>query len=292
MKPVRKAVFPVAGLGTRLLPATKAMPKEMLTLLDKPLIQWVVEEAKAAGIEEFIFVTSVGKEAIVNHFMPNMQLMDALVAKKKDKQIAAVNTATIAEGHVHTAIQDRPLGLGHAVNCARDIVGREPFAVILPDVILAGGRGGLAELVDAYNTHGGNVITVNEVPRSETGSYGIAAPGNDDGKTLAITGLVEKPSPETAPSNLAVTGRYILQPEVFDYLAEGKTGAGGEIQLTDAMLRLIGQQPFHGVRFSGQVHDCGHKLGLAQAVVAMGMADAEIGAQLRNYTTHIMNKGK
>lgn len=277
---VRKAVIPAAGLGTRNLPATKAIPKEMLTLIDRPLIQWVVDEARAAGIEEFIIVTSKGKEAIAAHFAPHEAMYAVLERRNKVKELAAVKAAEIAAGHAHYTFQDEPLGLGHAVWCAKDLVGDEPFAVLLPDVVLSA-EFGLKKCVEVYNQHGGNVITLDEVPRDQTKNYGIASITNDDGSVVEITGVVEKPKPEEAPSNLAITGRYILQPKVFQYLEEKRTGAGGEIQLTDSMLRLIGEQPFHGVRYTGRVHDCGNKLGFVEANIAMGLQDPDIGAAVK-----------
>lgn len=283
---VRKAVIPAAGLGTRNLPATKAIPKEMLPLVDRPLIQWVVEEAKAAGIEQFIFVTSKGKEEIADHFDTHSELMRVLTAKNKTKELAAVEATEIPVGQALFVRQPVPLGLGHAIWCARALVGDEPFAVLLPDVVLHAERG-LKKCIEVYNKRGGNVITLDEVPRDQTKNYGIASIANDDGSVVEVTGVVEKPKPDEAPSNLAITGRYILQPKVFDYLEEKRTGAGGEIQLTDSMLRLIGEQPFHGIRYQGRVHDCGNKLGFIEANVAMALQDPDIAdavrAVLKNY---------
>lgn len=279
-KKIRKAVIPAAGLGTRNLPATKAIPKEMLTVVDRPLIQWVVDEAKEAGIEEFIIITSKGKEAIANHFAEHAELERVLLAKNKQKELAAVQATVIPAGDISFAYQHEPLGLGHAIWCAKDLIGDEPFAVLLPDVLLNAEQG-LKQCVAVYNERGGNVITLDEVPRALTKNYGIAAIAADDGRVVEITGVVEKPQPDEAPSNLAITGRYVLQPEVFKYLEEKRTGAGGEIQVTDSMLKLIGQQPFHGVRYVGKVHDCGNKQGFVEANLALGLQDADMGAALR-----------
>jgi UTP--glucose-1-phosphate uridylyltransferase len=287
IKKVRKAVFPAAGLGTRFLPATKAVPKEMLTVVDRPLIQWVVEEARQAGIEQFIFVVSNGKEAIINHFDKHAELNKMLATKGKSKELAAVEAAEIPVGHFSFVRQPEPLGLGHAVWCARELVGDEPFAVILPDEIVHNKVGALGQAVEVYNRTGGNVITVAEVPRADTQKYGVCDISSDDGRVVQIKGLVEKPKPEDAPSNLCIHGRYILQPELFDILDEKKTGAGGEIQITDAMQRLIEKQTFHGVRVEGARHDCGQKMGFIEANIAMALQDADIGpavkAMLKKY---------
>ncbi len=281
-KPVRKAVFPVAGLGTRFLPATKAIPKEMLTVGEKPLIQHVVEEARDAGIEEFIFVTSPSKETLKRHFDIIPELETVLEKRGKKELLAKLRPTNIAAGKLKTTYQNEPLGLGHAVWCAKELVGREPFAIILPDVVIATKtKSCLAQMVDAYNKVGGNMIALNEVPKSETNKYGIIAPGNIDKNIYEIKGMVEKPKPEKAPSNLSITGRYILQPEVFDYLDTFETGAGGEIQLTDAMAKLIGTQPFNGIVFEGKDYDCGSRLGFIEANIAYGLADPEISDDVR-----------
>ncbi|MGE3770537.1 MAG: UTP--glucose-1-phosphate uridylyltransferase GalU [Bdellovibrionales bacterium] len=280
---VRTVVFPAAGLGTRFLPATKAIPKEMLTVLDRPLIQWVVEEAKQAGIERFVFVISKGKEAIVEHFRKHPEMEAMLQAKNKMKELVAVQHASIDGINLLVAYQDQPLGLGHAVWCAREQVGNEPFAVVLPDEIVHHGQGALAQAVDVYNKVGGNVITVLEVPKEDVSKYGICAIGSDDGRTVSITDLVEKPKVEEAPSNICIHGRYILQPEIFKILDEKKVGAGGEIQITDAMVKLIGTQPFHGVRVEGERYDCGQKLGFIKANIAMALDDADIGSAVRTF---------
>ncbi len=269
--PVRKAVFPVAGLGTRLLPATKAMPKEMLTLVDRPLIQHVVEEAKQAGIEEFIFVTSSGKTLIEDHFDRDHQLLATLEARGKKELLQLALDTEIPLGKLFTTRQHTPLGLGHAVWCARDIVGNEPFAVILPDEIVLNSIGCLSQLMRAYSERGGNVVALMDVPRPMIKNYGAVGGDFVKGNILNITQMVEKPDPDKAPSTLSITGRYILQPEIFDHLAKNKKGAGGEIQLTDAMQDLLADQQFTGVRFDGKRYDCGHKLGFIEANIAFAL---------------------
>ena len=275
---IRKAVFPVAGLGTRMLPATKAMPKEMLPVVDKPIIQYAFEEARAAGIEHFIFVTGRGKSAIEDHFDHSYELDDTLEIKGKNAELASVTDWLPKPGELSYTRQQRPLGLGHAVWCARELVGNEPFAVMLVDDLILGGEPCLKEMVDAHARTDGNILALLEVPHDQTSRYGVIAPGEDDGRLVECRGMVEKPRPEDAPSRLAVIGRYILTPDVFDHLAQQQTGAGGEIQLTDAMAKLIGRQPFHGVRFSGRRFDCGDRLGYLEAVVAAAMARPELRA--------------
>lgn len=277
-KRVRKAVFPVAGLGTRVLPATKAMAKEMLTVVDKPLIQYAVEEAKQAGIEQFIFVSGRGKVALEDHFDHAFELETTLKARGKEKELAALLRDLPEAGQVSYTRQQEPLGLGHAVWCARHLVGNEPFAVLLPDELL---QGSMAQLVETYNQVGGNVISVMDVPRAHTKRYGILAVGKDDGHIAEVTGLVEKPEPEKAPSTLSIIGRYILQPEVFEILDAKERGAGNEIQLTDAMAKLIGRQPFHGVRFRGTRYDCGDKVGYMVANVAYGLQRSDLANDLK-----------
>ncbi len=271
IRPVRKAVFPVAGLGTRLLPATKAMPKEMLTLVDRPLIQHVVEEARAAGIEEFIFVTAGGKTLIEDHFDRQHHLIATLEARGKKELLQLALDTEIPTGKLFTTRQHTPLGLGHAVWCARDLIGNEPFAVVLPDEIVLHSIGCLSQLMKVYGEQGGNVVALMDVPREKTKSYGIVAGDSTGDNTLKITQMVEKPEPDKAPSTLSITGRYILQPEIFDLLAKGKKGAGGEIQLTDAMEELMTTQNFTGVRFDGKRYDCGHKLGFIEANIAFAL---------------------
>lgn len=279
-KPVRKAVFPVAGLGTRFLPATKVMAKEMLTICDKPLIQHVVEEARTAGIEEFILVTSPSKEMLQKQFETHRELEQVLASKNKNDLLKKVRDTNIVPGKLKVTYQDKPLGLGHAIWCAKDLVGDEPFAVLLPDVLVKG-PSCLKQMVDIYEDIGGNVIAVEDVPRDQTDKYGIVDIGGTDGMVLPVQALVEKPKPEHAPSTLSIIGRYILQPEIFDALSVFEKGAGGEIQLTDAMAKLIGKQPFHSVRFEGKSYDCGSKLGFIEANIAFGLADAEIGDQVQ-----------
>lgn len=281
IRPVRKAVFPVAGLGTRFLPATKAIPKEMLTVGEQPLIQHAVEEARKAGIEEFIFVSSPSKEALKIHFQKNDDLESTLEKKGKADILAKLRASNLPEDALHVTYQDKPLGLGHAVWCAKAFIGREPFAVILPDDVINHPRGGLAQMIDIYNMRGGNMVATKDVPREETSKYGILDTEADNGKVVSIKGLVEKPKPESAPSTLCIVGRYILQPEVFDYLDAFETGAGGEIQLTDSMAKLIGQQPFHGVRFDGGHYDCGSRLGFIEANIAYGLSDTSVAADVR-----------
>jgi len=277
-KRVRKAVFPVAGLGTRVLPATKAMAKEMLTVVDKPLIQYAVEEAKAAGIEQFIFVTGRGKAALEDHFDHAYELEATLKARGKQKELDLLLKELPDAGQVSYTRQQEPLGLGHAVWCARHLVGDEPFAVLLPDELLAGC---LPALMRTYEKVGGNVLSAMEVPRAHTKRYGILAVGRDDGEVAEVTGMVEKPEPDAAPSTLSIIGRYILQPEVFAILDARERGAGNEIQLTDAMAKLIGRQPFHAARFRGARYDCGDKVGYMIANVAYGLGRPDLAADLR-----------
>ncbi|MBB3878839.1 UTP--glucose-1-phosphate uridylyltransferase GalU [Sphingomonas pseudosanguinis] len=278
IKKVRKAVFPVAGLGTRFLPATKAMPKEMLTVVDKPLIQYAVEEALEAGIEQIIFVTGRGKGALEDHFDISYELEATM--KARGKSLAVLDGIRQKPGSPVYVRQQEPLGLGHAVWCAREIVGDEPFAVLLPDELMVGGF--MKQMVEAYDQVGGNVIGALEVPDSETDKYGIISPGKQDGRLTEVTALVEKPKGK-APSNLMIPGRYILQPEVMDILDAQEPGAGGEIQLTDAMAKLIGKQPFHGFTFDGQRYDCGDKAGWLTANLALGVARDDIGPAVREF---------
>jgi UTP--glucose-1-phosphate uridylyltransferase len=280
-KAVRKAVFPVAGLGTRFLPATKAIPKEMLPLVDKPLIQHAVEEARAAGIEDIIFVTSQGKSAIEDHFDINGDLNKVLEARGKLDMLDAVRSTEIGSGKLFYTRQQQPLGLGHAVWCARKLVGDEPFAVLLPDDVVLAGTPCLQQMVEAYNEVGGNIVAVVDVPREHTSRYGILDVASDDGRLAAVKGLVEKPKPEVAPSTLSIIGRYILQPELFAHLNRQERGAGNEIQLTDSMARLIGAQPFHGLRFQGTRYDCGDRVGFLEANVAFALELPDLGPKVR-----------
>jgi UTP--glucose-1-phosphate uridylyltransferase len=278
-KPIRKAVFPVAGLGTRFLPATKAIPKEMLPVVDRPLIQYAVDEAREAGIEQMIFVTGRGKSAIEDHFDIAYELEKTMTERGKD--LSVLEPTRLGPGNCAYVRQQEPLGLGHAIWCARDIVGDEPFAIFLPDEFMHGAPGCMAQMVEEYNRVGGNLLSVLEVPREQVYSYGVIDPGAADGKLTEVRGLVEKPSVEAAPSNLIISGRYILQPEVMRVLAAQEKGAGGEIQLTDAMAQMIGSQPFHAVTFDGARYDCGSKLGYIEANLAVALARDDMGADVR-----------
>jgi UTP--glucose-1-phosphate uridylyltransferase len=274
---VRKAVFPVAGLGTRFLPATKAMPKEMLTVVDRPLIQHVVDEAMDAGIEHFIFVTGRNKGVIEDHFDRQFELEQALAARGKTSEIEGLNNDLPGPGSTSFTRQQEPLGLGHAVWCARELVGNEPFALLLPDVLVqTQGKGCLAQMLDVYARHGGNIIAVDPVPDDQVKNYGVVSIGEGDGQVFPIDGMVEKPAPGTEPSNLTILGRYILQPEIFDLLSAQEQGAGGEIQLTDAMLALMKRQPFYALKYEGKTFDCGSKVGFLTANVAYGLARPDI----------------
>jgi UTP--glucose-1-phosphate uridylyltransferase len=281
LKKVRKAVFPVAGLGTRFLPATKAVPKEMLTVVDRPLIQYAVEEALEAGIEQMIFVTGRGKTALEDHFDIAYELEATM--RGRGKPLDALDGTRLPPGSVVSIRQQEPLGLGHAVWCARDIVGDEPFAVFLPDEVMVGSPNCTRQLVDAYEQVGGNVVAMLEVPAEETHKYGVVRPGETKGRLTEILGLVEKPEPGTAPSNLMLPGRYVLQPEIMKALGEIGKGAGGEIQLTDAMAALIGTQTFHGLIFDGERHDCGHKLGFVLANLALGLKRDDLAPAIRAF---------
>ena len=279
---VRKAVFPVAGLGTRILPATKAMPKEMLTVVDRPLIHYAVEEAKAAGIEEFYFVTGRGKGAIEDHFDVAFELETTLRERGRIEQLDELQAWLPAAGQIAYTRQQRPLGLGHAVWCARHLVGDEPFAVILVDDLMVCDPPCLKQMVDAYDKTGGNVVAVIEVPREQTNRYGVLDIVEDDGRLARARGVVEKPKPEEAPSNLTIIGRYIIQPEIFRHLETMKPGSGNEIQLTDGLAALIAAgQAFHGLRATGRRFDCGDKLGYLEANIALGLDHPELGAELR-----------
>ena len=283
MTPIRKAVFPVAGLGTRFLPATKAMPKEMLTVVDRPLIQHVVDEARAAGIEHLIFVTGRNKGVIEDHFDLQYELEQTLAERGKKPELSILAEAQPAAGATSFTRQQTPLGLGHAVWCARELVGREPFAVLLPDVLIQAKQSCTAQMVEAYRERGeaANIIAVEEVPKEQVSSYGVVGVGERKGKSFRITGMVEKPKPADAPSNLIITGRYILQPEIFDLLETQQKGAGGEIQLTDALLRLLEKQPGYGFQFEGRTFDCGSKLGFLSANVAYALARDDIAPAFR-----------
>ncbi len=281
-KPIRKAVFPVAGLGTRFLPATKAMPKEMLPIVDKPLIHYAVEEAKAAGIEEFFFVTGRAKSAIEDHFDRAFELEATLRERGKTDLLAELEAGLPEPGQIAYTRQQTPLGLGHAVWCARSLIGDEPFAVLLADDLMVCPTPCLAQMVEAYREIGGNLAAVMEVPREHTNRYGVLDVISDDGRLVRAREVVEKPDPAAAPSTLTIIGRYIIQPEVFGHLGRGDRGSGGEIQLTDALGRLIEEgQAFHGLRFAGKRYDCGDKLGFLEATIALGLKHPELGAGLR-----------
>lgn len=280
MKPVRKAVLPVAGLGTRFLPATKAMPKEMLTVVDRPVLQYVVDEAMEAGIEQLIFVTGRNKGVIEDHFDIAFELEDTLEKRGKSGPLAELRRELPKAGNVSFTRQQEPLGLGHAVWCARHLVGDEPFALLLPDVIIKNERGVLAQMMDVYNAHGGNVIAVEEVPEDRTDQYGVVEI-NGEGDVFDVTGMVEKPPKGTAPSNLIITGRYILAPRIFGMLENQEKGAGGEIQITDSMKALMAEEGFKGLRFKGTTYDCGSKIGFLGANFAYGLDRADLGPELR-----------
>ena len=277
---IKKAIFPVGGLGTRFLPATKAMPKEMLPIVDKPLIQYAVEEAAAAGIEQFIFVTGRNKSAIEDHFDHSFELEHSLAVRGKDAAMDVVGGMMKVPGSVIYVRQQQPAGLGHAVWCARHLVGDEPVAILLADDLIKG-RSCMKEMVDAYD--GGNMVAVMDVPRDQTGAYGIVTPGKTHGQKVDIAGLVEKPMPADAPSTTAVVGRYIISPSVFDTLGLQEQGAGGEIQLTDALANQIGTAPFTGLHFSGERFDCGSKVGFLQANIAFGLDNPDMADALQEW---------
>ncbi len=276
-KRIRKAVFPVAGLGTRFLPATKAMPKEMLPVVDRPVIQHVVDEAREAGIEHFIFVTGRNKGVIEDHFDSMFELERTLAERGKKSELDLLSRDLPGAGQTSFTRQQAPLGLGHAVWCARDIVGDEPFALLLPDMLHHADKPFLAEMIEAYEAHGGNHIAVSPVPEDQTHLYGIAGVEDARAKVSRITQMVEKPARGTAPSNLHISGRYILQPEIFGLLGAQERGAGGEIQLTDGMIKLSQAEPFYAVRFDGQIYDCGSKIGFLTANVAYALARSDLG---------------
>jgi UTP--glucose-1-phosphate uridylyltransferase len=293
VKPIRKAIFPVAGLGTRFLPATKAMPKEMLPVVDRPLIQHVVDEARQAGIEHFIFVTGRNKSVIEDHFDRQFELEMTLRERQRQSDLDLLSQDLPAPGTTSFTRQQEPLGLGHAVWCARELVGHEPFALLLPDELVQHPRGCLAQMMDFARELGtaGNVLAVEEVPRERVQSYGVVGVGDRAGKGFAINRMVEKPAPDKAPSNLIITGRYILQPEIFGILADQERGAGGEIQLTDAMNELSRQQSFYGFKFEGQRFDCGSKTGFLAANVAYALARTDIAPTLRAELKRLLGEG-
>jgi UTP--glucose-1-phosphate uridylyltransferase len=278
---VRKAVFPVGGLGTRFLPATKAMPKEMLPVVDKPLIQYAVEEARAAGIEQFIFVTGRGKTAIEDHFDRSAELQSTLLARGKQDLWRQIEVITLDAGSISYTRQPEPLGLGHAVWCARSMIGDEPFAVLLADDLILGEDPCLKQMVDAYRDIGGIMTAVTDVPQEQVSRYGILDAGRDDGRLIEIKGLIEKPSINRAPSRLAVIGRYILHPRVFEHLDRQQRGTGGEIQITDAIAKQIGRVPVNGFRFAGRRFDCGDKVGFLEANLAFALARPDMADDVR-----------
>jgi UTP--glucose-1-phosphate uridylyltransferase len=281
MKKLRKAVFPVGGLGTRFLPATKAMPKEMLPVVDRPLIQYAVDEAREAGIEQMIFVTGRGKSAIEDHFDMSYELETTM--SDRGKSLDAIEGTRFRPGEVVYVRQQEPIGLGHAIWCARHIVGDEPFAIFLPDELMVGTPGCMKQMVEAYEQVGGNIVCALEVLPEETHKYGIITPGTVDGPLVEVKGLIEKPAAGTAPSNLMIPGRYILQPEVMRVLENQARGAGNEIQLTDAMAQMIGSQPFHGFTFAGRRFDCGDKAGFITANIALALDRSDIGPEVRRW---------
>ena len=286
-KPVRKAIFPVGGMGTRFLPATKAMPKEMLPIIDRPLIQYAVEEAAAAGIEEFIFVTGRGKHAIEDHFDESVELNHLLNEQGKDDILADIRGWMPKPGQVFYTRQMAPLGLGHAVWCARHLIGDEPFAVLLADDLVLSKTPCLKQMVDVYGETGGSVVAVVDVPREHTDRYGILDVNHDDGRLASVKGLVEKPAPADAPSTLSIIGRYILQPNVFRWLDRQEKGEGGEIQLTDAMASTLEDGPFHGMRFEGRRFDCGNKIGFVEATLAFALSRPEMAPAVREIIANL-----
>ena len=282
-KPLRKAVLPVAGLGTRFLPATKAVAKEMLPVVDKPLIQYAIEEARAAGIEQFCMITGRGKTALVEHFDIAFELEATLRQRNRVEAMEALKGTMVEPGSMVTVRQQVPHGLGHAIWCARAFIGDDPFAILLPDDLVMSETPCMKQLADAYNETGGNVVAVVEVPREHTNRYGILKTGADDGRLVEVQGLVEKPAPADAPSNLSIIGRYVLMPEVIGHLAKMERGAGNEVQLTDGMAKLIGNQPFHGLRYEGTRFDCGDKVGFLEAQIAFALARPDLAAAVRAF---------
>lgn len=287
-KKIRKAVFPVAGLGTRFLPATKAVPKEMLTVVDRPVIQYIVDEASEAGIDHFIFVTGRNKGVIEDHFDMAYELEATLKSRNKNAELQLLAELLPPAGTTSFTRQQAPLGLGHAVWCARDLVGDEPFAVLLPDMIMQAEKGCLTQMMDVYRETGGNIIAVEECDPAQAHQYGIVGVGETRGEAFSITRMVEKPPKGTAPSNFYISGRYILQPEIFDHLSRHETGAGGEIQLTDAMIRLMAEQTFWGTRFNGVTYDCGTKIGFLAANAAYALARPDLAAEFRKELERIL----
>ena len=288
MKRIRKAVLPVAGLGTRFLPATKAVPKEMLCVVDRPVVQHVVDEARAAGIEHFIFVTGRNKAVIEDHFDIAYELNRTLESRNKTKELELLAKDQPQAGQTSFTRQQEPLGLGHAVWCARDVIGDEPFAVMLPDMLMAADPPALAQAVAAYEQKGGNIVVVEPAPEGEAHKYGIVALDGQDGRLNRMTGMVEKPAPGTEPSNLFISGRYILQPDIFEVLATQERGAGGEIQLTDGMASLMKRQDFHALEYEGTTYDCGDKIGLLRANVAFALMRPELADAARKAIAELL----
>jgi UTP--glucose-1-phosphate uridylyltransferase len=289
VKPLRKAVLPVAGLGTRFLPATKAMPKEMLPVVDKPLIQYAVDEARAAGIDQFCMVTGRGKTALIDHFDIAFELEATLTERNKREALALLREEAMPPGAITTVRQQVPLGLGHAIWCARTFIGDDPFAILLPDDLVLSQTPCTEQLVKVYNETGGNVVAISEVPKEHTNRYGILKTGAINGDRVEVTGLVEKPKPEEAPSNLSIIGRYVLLPEVIAYLSRMEAGAGNEVQLTDAMAKMIGHTPFHGLKFEGRRFDCGDKAGFLEAQIAFSLARPDLGPAVRDFLKKYVN---
>ena len=283
VKPLRKAVLPVAGLGTRFLPATKAMPKEMLTVVDKPLIQYAVDEARAAGIDQFCMVTGRGKTALIDHFDIAFELEATLAERGKREALSLLREEAMPPGSITTVRQQVPLGLGHAIWCARSFIGDDPFAILLPDDLVLSETPCLKQLADLYNETGGNVVAVSEVPHEQTNKYGILKIGETSGHAVEVLGLVEKPAPKDAPSNLSIIGRYVLLPDVVTHLSRMERGAGNEVQLTDGMARMIGEAPFHGLRFEGRRFDCGDKAGFLEAQIAFALKRPDLADQVREF---------
>jgi UTP--glucose-1-phosphate uridylyltransferase len=283
VKALRKAVLPVAGLGTRFLPATKAMAKEMLPVVDKPLIQYAVEEARAAGIEQFCMITGRGKIALVEHFDVAYELEATLRQRGKQAELDMLHAAQMQPGSIVSVRQQEPLGLGHAIWCARAFIGEDPFAILLPDDLILSDVPCTQQLADAYRETGGNVVAVTEVPPEHTNRYGILKIGADNGRLVEVTGLVEKPKPADAPSNLSIIGRYVLLPDVIEHLARMERGAGNEVQLTDGMARMIGSTPFHGLRYEGRRFDCGDKIGFLEAQIAFALRRPEMAGHVREF---------
>jgi len=289
VKPLRKAVLPVAGLGTRFLPATKAMPKEMLPVVDKPLIQYAVDEARAAGIEQFCMVTGRGKTALIDHFDIAFELEATLAERHKREALELLRGEAMPPGSITTVRQQVPLGLGHAIWCARTFIGNDPFAILLPDDLVLSNTPCTEQLVKVYNETGGNVVAVTEVPKEHTNRYGILKTGEVHGDRVEVLGLVEKPAPEKAPSNLSIIGRYVLLPEVVAHLSMMERGAGNEVQLTDAMAKMIGHTPFHGLKFEGKRFDCGDKAGFLEAQIAFSLVRPDLGPAVRAFLKNYVN---